>query len=142
MHVSANGDRLFAEVLAEALRRIDFECRQRDARVEILSCPANLKQEEVFRRLERVLSAHEAVLADLKTSEAICSGGPAEKPLISDLIGHADCHGNGVPESCVKYVMNAEDLPESLVRSLYEFCMSPDGVAKARLARELACFLR
>jgi|Deesub1362B_J571_1020462.scaffolds.fasta_scaffold00660_18 hypothetical protein len=141
MHITANGDTRFAEVLVEALRRLDFDCRSENARVVINSCPANLRQEEIFRRLERVLRAHEAVSADVRLTRETDENVP-DDPLLCDLLGHAERHANGVPESCVMYVRAATDLPESLVRALYTFHISSDGEAKTRLVRELASFLR
>ena len=142
-HITVSGS--FADIVAEALRRIDFECSHSgNGRIVIESVPAGISEAEVLRRLDRAISAYDLARADIALAGAECAECKEvlDERSLRDVALHSNAHRDDVPHECVINVSSRAKIPESLARAIFDYLRGGDELAMRRLVRELSCFLR
>jgi len=136
------GNEKFAEAVVRVLVRVGFRCSldgNGENDITILSEPAGVDVQGVYRRLSRVMAGLECVKTDIAFTEADNEFGElVDEGTAREIREHARAHEDGVPRECLWAVMNSSKLPESLAVALFDFVQAGD---EPKLVTEMERFL-
>jgi hypothetical protein len=136
------GNEKFANAVVRVLVKVGFRCSldgNGENDITVLTEPAGVDVQGVYRRLSRVMVGLECVKTDIAFTEADNEFRElVDVGTVQEIREHARAHEDGIPKECLWAVMNSSNLPESLAAALFDFIQAGD---EPRLVTEMERFL-